>query len=428
MSVAVPRSSFNTAPSTQPPVRRHARALARFGASFLVVFLLVCGKAAAQNVHNRENLRIGVLVSLTGTWSTLGKNTVAALDIAAAKINAQSDADHDDYHVQLLVRDTQLIPALALEDLKELHHEGVRVVIGPQSSAEVQVIRPYADTHNMLVISQSSTASSLAIAGDNVFRFCPDDTLEAQAIVGLMWHDGIRTIVPLWRNDAGNNGLHDSVTADFTKMGGTVTAGFNYAPSTTDFTAALSAVSSQVSSASSLPVAVYLAGFDEVTDIFDAINTNSVLYNTPWYGSDGIANSYPLLSNPVAANFAIHAGFPNPTFGLDPNTKSTWQPVATEIEQETGITPDAFALATYDALFVAYRALQESRGGRDFHLLKKEFVETADSYTGLTGPTTLNAAGDRTFADFDFWAIRPVGNTLSWVVIGNSINGTLTLY
>jgi hypothetical protein len=27
----------------------------------------------------------------------------------------------------------------------------------------------------------------------------------------LMQHDGIQHIVPLWRNDAGNNGLHDSV-------------------------------------------------------------------------------------------------------------------------------------------------------------------------------------------------------------------------
>ena len=88
-------------------------------------------------------------------------------------------------------------------------------VIGPQSSAEVARIKPYADANNILVISQGSTASSLAIPGDNILRFCPNDTREAEALVALLQHDGIRAIVPLWRNDAGNNGLHDSVQIRF---------------------------------------------------------------------------------------------------------------------------------------------------------------------------------------------------------------------
>jgi branched-chain amino acid transport system substrate-binding protein len=89
-----------------------------------------------------------------------------------------------------------------LEALKELAQKGVTVVIGPQSSAELALLKPYADAHDILLISQGSTASSLVIAGDNVFRLCPDDTLEAQAIVALMWHDGIGTLTPCWRGDA----------------------------------------------------------------------------------------------------------------------------------------------------------------------------------------------------------------------------------
>lgn len=151
-----------------------------------------------------------VLVSLTGSWSTLGRNTESALEIGAARINAQSDARHAGYRIELFVRDTRLVPELALEALKELHRKGVTVVIGPQTSAELALLRPYADARHIPLISQASTASSLAIAGDNIFRFCPGDTLEAQAITALMWHDGIRTLVPLWRGDAGNDGLHDS--------------------------------------------------------------------------------------------------------------------------------------------------------------------------------------------------------------------------
>src|SRR5437660_11450570 len=131
------------------------------------------------------------------------------------------------------------------------------------------MIKPYADAHNILVISQGSTASSLAIPGDNIFRFCPNDMREAETIVALMWHDGIRTIVPLWRDDAGNNGLHDSVKADFEKLGGTVTTGYQYQPAATDFSAATTSLTSQITTsliggADPNSVGIYLVAFDEV--------------------------------------------------------------------------------------------------------------------------------------------------------------------
>src|SRR5207249_175512 len=193
------------------------------------------------------------------------------------------------------------------------------IIIGPQTSSEVKMIKPYADAHNILVISQGSTASSLAIPGDNIFRLCPDDVLEAKAIVALMQHDGIQAIAPLWRNDAGNNGLHDSVKAQFEALGGTVTQGFQYEPTTTDFSAATS------------------------------------------------------------------VDYPNPTFGLPDSLQSEWQPISDEIEARTGIKPDAFALSTYDALFVIQRALEDVGNLKDFAAFKAAFVSEADAYSGITG-------------------------------------------
>ena len=64
--------------------------------------------------------------------------------------------------------------------------------------------------------------------------------------MALLQHDGIRAIVPLWRNDRGNNGLHDSVKIRFQAFGGRVTAGFRYEPTTTDFSVATNSVASQI--------------------------------------------------------------------------------------------------------------------------------------------------------------------------------------
>src|SRR5262249_2467566 len=161
----------------------------------LVVALV--GSAAEVRAAKPKPVKVGVLADLTDGWSTLGKNTVAALQIAANQI---ATATNGRKRFQLLVRDTQLNPDQALQPMRDLNQRGVKIIIGPQSSSEVAKIKPFADAHNILVISQGSTASSLAIPGDNIFRFCPNDMREAEALVALLLHDGIHAIVPLWRN------------------------------------------------------------------------------------------------------------------------------------------------------------------------------------------------------------------------------------
>src|SRR6201984_3017172 len=188
----------------------------------VLVFFLADRAAGDQSArfHAQREFRVGVLVSLTGSWSSLGQNTVAALQIAEEHLKAEAISQHGGYRFQFFVRDTKLDPSQALGAIKDLDKRGVKIVIGPQSSAEVAMIKPYADAHDILVISQGSTASSLAIPGDNILRFCPNDRREAEALVALLQHDGIRAIVPLWRNDVGNNGLHNSVQLRFQALGG----------------------------------------------------------------------------------------------------------------------------------------------------------------------------------------------------------------
>lgn len=80
--------------------------------------------------------------------------------------------------------------------------------------------------NGVLVASQSSTAGTLAIPNDKIFRF-PSDTLEAVALVGLLKADGMATIIPFWRNDAGNTGLQVATRALFSSVG-TVKPGVQY--------------------------------------------------------------------------------------------------------------------------------------------------------------------------------------------------------
>ena len=377
-------------------------------------------------------VKIGVLASLSGSGFSLGRSTVAALQIAARDLK-NIGPQYRPVRFRFLVRDTQQDPSRALDAIQDLHERGVKIIIGPQTSSEVAMIKPFADAHNILVISQGSTASSLAIPGDNILRFCPPDTREAEALVALLQHDGIRAIVPLWRNDRGNNGLHDSVQIRFQAFGGRVTSGFRYEPATTDFSAATNSVASQITNLigggiNPSAIAVYLAAFDEAVDVFHSAEANPTLANTAWYGSDGVSLSAGLTGDSSAAGFAASVGYPNPIFGLPDALRNRWQPIANEIEARTGITPDAFALSVYDGLFVVNLALQRPKPLKNFDRFKVAFIEEADHYQGVTGSTALDAAGDRLNGDFDFWAVRLRNGNYTWVRVAAYSNGIFTVF
>jgi branched-chain amino acid transport system substrate-binding protein len=411
--------------------RSTSRAPRRLLAAATLAAALAAGACDdSTGAGGRREVAIGGIFSLTGNWSSLGLASQAALELAVEDANRYAAGRGITFTAE--VRDTRLEAARALSELQSLRQEGVQLVIGPQSSAELAAVRSYVDANEIIVVSQSSTAGSLALPNDRIFRFTAADSLEGVASAALMWADGVRHVVPAWRADAGNRGLHTATRGAFGARGGTVHTGIEYGETTTSFAATVATLGTQVRQAlagrPSGQVAVYLAGFDEVADLFAAAAADSVLASVRWYGADGIAQSAALLGRPAAVAFAERVGFPSAIFGLDFSARETWQPVADRIRARSGVTPDAFALAVYDAAWVAAMAYLASPAGVEVDSLATRFVQAAGSYHGLTGWTALNAAGDRQYADFDFWAVRPSGATRVWQRVAGyeTRSGTLT--
>ncbi|MGD9890096.1 MAG: ABC transporter substrate-binding protein [Dehalococcoidia bacterium] len=361
---------------------------------------------------------IGALLSLTGGWSTLGRASEAALMIAAEDLNTQLKSVGSPTRVRVVVEDTKLEPALALEAAQSLAAQGVRVIVGPQSSSEVAALAPWAEATGVVLISQGSTASALSLPNDSIIRLVPDDVREAEALVALLGEDHRSVLVPIWRGDVGNDGLHASTTRLFEQAGGTVTAGVRYDANTTDFAATLAAlreqVEEQVARHGTSATAVYLAGFDEIAELFALAGNDPVLSSVSWYGSDGVALSEALPKNAAAAQFAAAVGFPAPLVGVEERLRDRWQPIADQILAMTGITADAFSLVAYDAGRLAALAQIFAAGGDITAGLRDVVIGMANQFNGISGPTTLNAAGDRETGSFDFWAIREIDGTFQW--------------
>ena len=379
----------------------------------LLVIGLFLGVVSVACSDDEETVRVGALLPLTGSLQSYGEASRAALELAREAINEDSDVG-----VELVVKDTGTDPETALAMLEELDEEGVRLVIGPYASSEVAAVNAYADENGIVLVSPLSTAGSLAIAGDNVFRFTPDDGKEGEAVAAVALEDGITTVVPVTREDDGNLGLQAALKRAFESAGGTVVEGVTYAPDEDDFETVVAALLSTLGGPDSEPgeTAVYLTAFDEVVDLLGVAATisNDLLISAPWYGSDSVALSAGLVGDPDAAGFAVSVGYPNPILGLRDEDEGRWGPVLEALEAELGRRPDTFALAAYDALVVGHMAIEEAGSDAGATDLGRALVQSAASHVGLTGPAVLNEAGDRASASFDFWSVCPDGNGFTW--------------
>ena len=372
--------------------------------------------------NGKQSITLGALLPLTGASSSLGESEDAAIKIAIKNVNEYFSKSNSHTRVGLIVEDTQTNPTISLEKLKDLAARGVRIVIGPGTSAEIQEVKDYADKNGILLASPSSTAPSLAVPGDNIFRFIPDDTHQAQAVSKKMWQDGVRIVVPIWRTDVYGDDLLNATKYNFHLLGGKVVDGVGYIPRTGDFSASLNRInfmiwdqdlrslsfkiSQAVAQYGADKVGVYLVAFDEVVPIFIEAENQPGLAMVKWYGSDGSALNDKLVRNIEAAMFAAKTGFVNPIYGVDNNNSYKFRLVDNQIQKAIGRVPRSYAEVAYDAFWVAALTENITGGTKDVNSLKKTFLQISNSYAGITGDTSLNEAGDRKHGDYDFWAIR----------------------
>ncbi|MEP0824393.1 MAG: penicillin-binding protein activator [Nitrososphaera sp.] len=363
-----------------------------------------------------NTITVGALLPLTGALSSFGEEAEVALKIAVEDVNKDLASSGSDRRIALVIEDTRTDPAVALEKLQALTSDGIRIVIGPVTSAEVAAVRQYANDNDVLVVSIGSTAPDLAIPNDNVIRLVPDDTQQARVLARQMWDDGVRVVVPMWRTDVFGNNLNMLLTENFKRLGGTVIDGVGYEPLVGDFSSSLHRInfivweqhlrslSEKVGQATAQygheRVGVYIVAFDEIVPILIQADRHPELGAVRWYGSDGSAQVGGVVRNAEAAEFAIRTSFLNPIYGVE-ETRD-FRELEERISEELGREPRSYAEATYDAMWLAALALEADDSGS----LRDIFVHTANSYVGVTGSTELNAAGDRKSGSYDFWAVR----------------------
>jgi branched-chain amino acid transport system substrate-binding protein len=387
-----------------------------------------------EHSSSGDTVRFGALLPITGVSSSSGKSTEAALEMALNDVNANFSKSNSSLRYELVMHDTESDPTVSLEKLRLLAKEGIRIVIGPATSAELKATKDFADKNDIILFSPSSTAPSLAVEGDNVFRLVPDDSHQAKAISKMMWDQGIRLVIPFWRDDVYGSELMQAVRANFQAMGGEFdkyAEKLGYAPRTGHLAAslhrinfimwdnALKVLESRLQSAISQygidKVGVYLVSLDEVTPIFIQAYSHPVLSKVKWYGSDGSALNDALVRHYESGFFAVNTSFYNPIPRFDNNNDDNgnlYDNLLEKIRKEVHTEPSPYSAAAYDILWVAAIAENMTRHNvnnitdiQGIQDLRDAIIRSAKSYIGVTGNTTLNNMGDRAKGEYDFWKV-----------------------
>ena len=272
---------------------------------FIVIFtalFIFTGCDKNEEVNGEvKTIQIAALLSETGGLSYLGLSSKAALEIAISEINQDFQQKNYPYRFSLKVYDTQINPTLAVQAMQSIAASGCKLVIGPQTSAELNAIKPMADSLGILVVSPSSTASSLSIANDMIYRFAPGEQIVGQAMANSIANEGKKALVLISRNDVGSLGLNAAYASNFASLGYDTSLVATFDGTTTDFTSVLANVKNQIINYSTShplsEIGVVSTSFDETILLFNQANSDAVLSSVNWYGGVGFYKNQNLLTH-----------------------------------------------------------------------------------------------------------------------------------
>ncbi|TGC11353.1 ABC transporter substrate-binding protein [Methanolobus halotolerans] len=382
----------------------------------LATFLSGCVESSEGATSESEDIIIGALLPLTGDLASIGEASQVAIEVSASDINGYFSGLGSGKNVEVIIKDTESDPATALEQLKALDEMGIHIVVGPQASDEAEAVLEYATENDIILMSTASTAPSLAIPGDNLFRFVPDDTNQGMTLATFMNEEGTDVVIPMYRNDSWGTGLADEIRKNFETLNGTVLESITYDSDNTDLSSEVEALNEKVVTAisenSEASVAVLLCSFGEATDIFKLAKEYPALSEVDWYGTDGMALNKELINDNEAAAFAAETNLKASMYGYV-IANDRYQEVGPRIEEKLGRTPESYALTSYDALWIATFADLDAIPDND-QSVKMAINTLSDTYNGISGWTILNENGDRKYWNYDIWTVTEEDGSNQW--------------
>jgi len=376
-----------------------ATATVTVGGSVATVTVPVTSTAAPA----KKVFSIGFTLPLSGELSSIGKIWEKVAQLAIEDLNREVQAYGFNVEFRAVILDDGTSDEKALQNVQSFAQQGIKVVIGPAASSQVKVVKSYADSNKIVIISPSSTAPTLAIPNDFIFRTVGSDAGQARVLATLAYQEGARKVVVFHRNDEYGNAFADFFERYFKEVGGTAIK-VPYQTGLPDYASEVAALASKVQSEGA--DAVVLIAFDtDGANILSHAAETPALSSVRWFISEGPHGAEELLSQAVG-QFASKVRLlgTRPLFIANP----LYEDLKSRVAQKFNVELSVFCENLYDAVKLAGWAILRA-GTYDGEAIRAALVEVAKTYYGPSGWAMFDSAGDKAQQDYGIWAIVPGG-------------------
>ncbi len=357
------------------------RLLPRLTIVCLLAFSALAG-CAPQN-GRADEIRIGVIASITGNIPNVGKSTVEAAQMAAQEVNEAGglEVNGRKYRVTLVIEDDEDKAESAVAAAEKLiNQEYVAALIGPQASRNAIPVAQVAENAGIPMISPWSTNPDTTAGRHYVFRVAFIDPFQGQVMARFTFEELNATRVAVLYDIASsyNRGIAEIFKQVFESAGGEVTAFESYTTGETDFSAQLRKIKESGAQV------LFLPNYESEVPL-QAGQARQIGLDIPIIGSDSWGTITPEDRAALeGSHFSTHYA---------PDIAE--EPARTFIEKYTqtyGHTPDDVAALTYDAFGLLFRAIQ-SQGDFQPESIRAGLA-AIESFVGVTGNMKYSGSGD----------------------------------
>jgi branched-chain amino acid transport system substrate-binding protein len=398
---------------------RH-RSLVKLGAPVLVgaLVLTACGSrseggGSGDTGGDKTTVKIGVIAPLTGDLSALGLGIKNSADLAAKKANEKNEVPGVTFEIQ--AEDDQAQPAVAQQAATKLAGDKTVVgVVGTLNSSTSQSVQPVLSGQKLLQISPANTNPSLTQGADwktnkkrqyeTYFRTATTDAIQGPFAAQYLYNDAkVTQVATIHDKKTYGQGLVETFTEEFKKLGGTVVAAETVNPDDKDFSAVITRIQGKA------PKAVYYGGeYPVAAPLSEQMKSKGV--NIPLMGGDGIySGDFIKLTKGKGVNdLATSVGAPTETLESAKTFVEDYKKAGYKEPYE------AYGAYSYDAAWTIIQAVKSGLGevkgslpadGRE----KVTKAAQSVSFDGTTGKVAFDEFGDTTTKVLTVYKVEGAG-------------------
>lgn len=326
---------------------------------------------------NKEVVKIGAILPLTGDVSQYGNWIVEGIDLAVDEINENESFPHK---IEIIYEDDKCDPSFGAKAMNKLATvDKVPFVIGSWCSSSSLAMASIAEREKIIVFSEG-LSPEISNAGDYTFRIIPTGKSYIDKLVEFIDHSGYKNVAVIYVNNDFGKGMTSYLEEKMNNINGKIGAKQSYLLDTKDFKNQLLEVSSHN------PDVVLLVGYEEAG--FIVKQANELNLNLKFLGMDTFENPDILNLAGESANGVIYPHFFNENDTIANNLLKQYQ---NNFIKKYNHSSEGFAAVSYDAVYLIAEILKTIHPDDKMKILK-----TLDSiqYHGVTGVTSFDRNGD----------------------------------